>query len=101
MKNGLMIELLAIREEAPCSWVRLEALSNSLVEFQECFEGSVALSEMVGDKIFLAMSNMYFFSQSKGIKMNFSDAFYSVLVPDFVVVFYARAATTHMRRSLV
>jgi hypothetical protein len=59
----LIVELLTIREEAHSSWTHLEAPRNSLVEFQECFKGFVALFEMVEEKIFLAM---YFFNQLRG-----------------------------------
>ena len=56
---------------------------------------------MVRDKIFLTMSNMYFFNQSSGIQVNFSDAFYLILVSDFIDMFFTRAATTPHKKYFV
>jgi hypothetical protein len=45
---------------------------------------------MVGDKIFLAMSNLYFFNQSRGIHVDFNVAFHLVSVLDFTNMFLVR-----------
>lgn len=48
---------------------------------------------MVGGKIFLAMSNLYFFNQSRGIHMDFNVAFHLVLVPNFTTIFLVKVVT--------
>jgi hypothetical protein len=63
----LRVELLITREEAKSSRAWLEALRNSIGQFQVLFEGFAALSKTFGDKIFLAMSNLYFFNQLRGV----------------------------------
>lgn len=60
----------------------MKALKDSHEEFQEFFRGSTALIKMLGDKIFLAISNLYFFNISKGIRVDFSAVFHPILVPD-------------------
>jgi hypothetical protein len=67
--------------------VKIKALKNTYEEFHEKFRGFTALTEMVGDKIFLAMSNLYFFNLLKGIHEDFSVVFHLVLMSDFVDVF--------------
>jgi hypothetical protein len=74
---------------------RVEALKSSAKEFQEVFRGSVSLSKTVGDKIFLAMSNLYFFNCSKGMQMDFSAAFHPILVHDFEDMFVVRVVIAH------
>jgi hypothetical protein len=64
------------------------------MEFQELFEGLSALSEMIMDKIFFLMFNLYFFNQSRGMQVDFNFAFHLVLKPDFAYVFSTRATTT-------
>jgi hypothetical protein len=49
---------------------------------------------MVGDKIFLVMSNMYFFNFSKGMQIDFNATFHLVSVPDFTDVFLVRVNVT-------
>jgi hypothetical protein len=58
-------ELAITRKKAQCSQEKFEALRDFLKKFQECFRGSTTLTKIVRDKIFLTMSNMYFFSLSK------------------------------------
>jgi hypothetical protein len=60
-------ELFPVREEVQSSRLWLYALRNSPGEFQKLVGGSAALFEMVGEKIFLTISNIYFFNQSKGM----------------------------------
>jgi hypothetical protein len=76
--------------EAQRSWVKLEALRDSLEDFQDLFRGLVALTEMVGDNIFIAMSKLYFFNLSRGIQVDFSTAYHLVLVPHFTDLFPVR-----------
>ena len=64
------------------------------MEFQDLFERCVTFFEMVGDKIFLVMSSLYFFNQLRIIQVVFNDVFHPVLVPNFTIVFPFRAATT-------
>jgi hypothetical protein len=66
---------------------------NSFEKFQEMFGGSFSLNKMVGDKIFLAMSNLYFFNLYRGIQVDFSITFHPVFVLDFADVFPIRTAT--------
>jgi hypothetical protein len=47
---------------------------------------------MMGDKIFLVMSNLYFFNLSTRIHMDFIAAFHLVSFFDFKDVFLIRAA---------
>jgi hypothetical protein len=65
------------------------------------FEGSATLIEMMGNEIFLAMFNLYFFNLLKGMEMDFSVTFHLVPMPNFVVVFLARATTAQYREYLV
>ena len=90
-------ELQAARDEVQSSHVRLDALNNSPREFQEFFGGSVVLSKVVGDKIFLAMSNLSFYNQSRDMQMDFSDVFHLVYMPDFEDVFPVLAAFAQHR----
>ena len=55
---------------------------------------------MVWDKIFIVMSNLYFFNQSKWMQMGFNVAFYSVLILDFTGMFPVRAATAQHEEYL-
>jgi len=64
------------------------------MEFQELFEGLSALSEMIMDKIFFLMFNLYFFNQSREMQVDFNFAFHLVSKPDFAYVFSTRAAPT-------
>jgi len=65
------------------------------------FEGSAALIEMIENKIFLAMFNLYFFNLLKRMEMDFSVTFHPVPIPNFVDVFLGRATTTQCREYLV
>ena len=93
----MQAELVAVREEARCSQAKLEALRDSLKEFQEFFRSSTTLTKIVRDKIFLAIFNLYFFNLLRGeyiyiyIYIDLSVAFHLVRVPDFVDVFLVRA----------
>ena len=90
-------ELQAARDEVQSSCVRLDALNNSPREFQKFFGGFVVLSKVVGDKIFLAMSNISFFNKSRDMQVDFSDVFHLVYVPDFEDVFPVLAAFAQHR----
>jgi hypothetical protein len=73
--------------KAQHSRVKLEASRDSLQDFQDFFRGLVALTEMVGDNIFLAMFKLYFFNLSRGIQVDFSTAYHLVSVPHFTDLF--------------
>jgi hypothetical protein len=66
-QDSMRAELFPVREEVQSSRLWLYALRNSPEEFQKLVGGSAALFEMVGEKIFLTISNIYFFNQSKGM----------------------------------
>jgi len=69
-QDSLRVELFFVKVEYQNSHARLKALRNSLEEFNDFFEGFTTLTEIVKDKIFIAMSNMYFFNQSKGMQVD-------------------------------
>jgi hypothetical protein len=69
-QDSLRVELFIVKVEYQNSHARLKALRNSLEEFNDFFEGFTTLTEIVKDKIFIAMSNMYFFNQSKGMQVD-------------------------------
>jgi hypothetical protein len=53
------------------------------------------------DKIFLVISNLYFFYRSKGMQIDFSTTFHLVLVPDFIDVFLIRVVAARHEEYLV
>jgi hypothetical protein len=53
------------------------------------------------DKIFLVISNLYFFYRLKGMHIDFSTTFHLVLVPDFVDVFLIRVVAARHGEYLV
>jgi hypothetical protein len=53
------------------------------------------LSEVVGDKIFLAMSNLYFFNSYRGMQMDFSATFHPIPMLDLENVFPVKAAVAN------
>jgi hypothetical protein len=59
------------------------------------------LYEMVRDKIFFVMSNMYFFNQSRGMHMDFSVAFHPVQVPSFAYLFPIKVVAIQYGEYLV
>ncbi|KAL9372943.1 hypothetical protein Peur_035187 [Populus x canadensis] len=94
-KDALCLELQAVKEELKNSQAKLEGLKTSSGDLKDFFRGSAALDEVVGDEIFLAMSNLYFFNRSRGIQVDFSAAFHPFTVPDFDNVFPARASAAN------
>jgi len=94
-KDALRLELQAVKEELKNSKAKLEGLKTSSGDLKDFFRGSAALDEVVGDKIFLAMSNLYFFNRSRGMQVDFSAAFHPFTVPDFDDVFPARASAAN------
>jgi hypothetical protein len=77
----------------------LEALMNSFEEFYKFFGGSTTLSWIVRDKIFLVISNLYFFNMFRGMQVNFGAALHPILMP-FIDVFPIRAAATQHGKYL-
>jgi hypothetical protein len=67
--------------------VKLEVLKDSRKKFQEIFKGLAALIETMRDKIFPAISNLYFFDLLRGIQVDFNVTFYPFLNHDFTYVF--------------
>jgi hypothetical protein len=59
------------------------------------------LSDVVRDKIFLAIWNLYFFNYSKGMQVDFSAALLPVPMPDFEFVFPVRVVTANQGEYLV
>lgn len=53
------------KEKTQYSQTKLKALRDSRREFQEFFKGLATLTGMIEDKIFLVMSNLYFFNLSQ------------------------------------
>jgi hypothetical protein len=64
---SLRAELVAAKKEAQCSPAKLKALRDSPRDLLKCFRRSVALTKTVGDKIFLVISNLYFFNLLRGV----------------------------------
>jgi acyl-CoA thioesterase len=58
------------------------------------FRGLIALTETVKDKIFLTMSNLYFFNLLRGIQVNFKATFHLALVLDFADMLLVRVVAT-------
>ena len=57
------------------------------------FRGSIVLSKVAVDKIFLTMSNMYFYNRFREMHVDFRVAFHLIPVLDFDDVFPVRDAT--------
>ena len=54
----------------------------------------MSLIKIIGDKLFLAMSNFYFFNLSRGIQADFNESFPDGQVLDFADVFPVRPTST-------
>jgi len=52
------------------------------------------LIETMKDKIFVTVSNLYFFNLLRGIQVNFSAAFHLALVPNFKDMLLVRVVAT-------
>jgi hypothetical protein len=100
-QDSLRTELVAAKKEAHRSNAKLKALRDSPRDLQECFRRSVALTKTVGDKIFLVISNLYFFNLLRGVQMDFSATFHHVPVLDFAEVFLVRAVIAQCGEYLV
>ena len=72
---------------------------NSFEEFYKFFGGSMTLSWIVRDKIFLVISNLYFFNMFRGMQVNFGAALHPILMP-FIDVFPIRVAATQHGKYL-
>lgn len=64
--------------------------------YVECGE-YVRLKEVIKDRLFLSISNLYFFNLSRGIQVDFSESFPNGQVPDFDDVFTTRVASVKER----
>lgn len=72
----------------------METLKKSLQEFYAKSRESVFLIETIGDRLFMSISNLYFFNFSRGKQVDFSESFPNGHVPDFEDVFPIRIAST-------
>jgi len=90
-QDSLRAELVAAKKEAQRSHAKLKALRDSPRDLQECFRRSVALTKTAGDKIFLVISNLYFFNLLRRVQVDFSATFHHVTVLDFAEAFPVRA----------
>ena len=54
------------------------------------YEEYVFLAETIGDKLFLSMTNLYFFNHSIRMHVGFSESFSNGQVPDFRNIFPVR-----------
>jgi hypothetical protein len=68
---------------------------NNLKDFSQAFwtkyRESRSLTETVGDKVFLVMSNLYFFNLSRGMQVDFNKSFLDNQVSNFANDFLVRA----------
>ena len=78
----------------------MESLRDSPKKFQKFFKGSTTLTETMGDKIFLVISNLYFLNLSKGMQVDFSATFHLVLVSNFSDVFLVKATSAQQRKYM-
>lgn len=75
----------------------MENLKNSSYAFWFKYGESISLMEKIGDKLFLAMSNLYFFNLSKWIQVDFIESFPDGQILNFANVFPIKAASTKSR----
>ncbi|KAL9378144.1 hypothetical protein Peur_029479 [Populus x canadensis] len=91
-RDTLKEEPKIAREDVQNSRARMENLKNSSQALWSEYRESVSLMKTLGDKIFLAMSNLYFFSLSRGIQVDFSKSFSDFQVLDCADVFSIKVA---------
>jgi hypothetical protein len=89
-RKTLNEELMIGREEVQNSRTRMENLKNYSQAFYSEYEESMSLTKTIGDKLFLTMSNLYFFNLSRGIQVDFSESFLDGQVLYFIDVFLIR-----------
>jgi hypothetical protein len=70
----------------------VETLKKSLQKFYAKSRESVFLIETIGDRLFMSISNLYFFNFSRGKQVDFSES-PNGQVPDFEDVFPIRIAS--------
>jgi hypothetical protein len=73
--------------------LRVKTLKKSLQEFYAKSRESVFLIETIGDRLFMSISNLYFFNFSRGKQVDFGESFPNGQVPDFEYVFPIRIAS--------
>jgi hypothetical protein len=69
----------------------MKNLKDSSQAFWTEYRESTSLTETIGDKVFLVMSNLYFFNLSRGIQVDFNKSFLDNQVSNFANDFLVRA----------
>jgi hypothetical protein len=69
----------------------MKNLKDSSQAFWTEYRESTSLTETIGDKVFLIMSNLYFFNLSRGIQVDFNKSFLDNQVSNFANDFLVRA----------
>jgi len=69
----------------------MKNLKDSSQAFWTEYREFTSLTETIGDKVFLVMSNLYFFNLSRGIQVDFNKSFLDNQVSNFANDFLVRA----------
>jgi hypothetical protein len=69
----------------------MKNLKDSSQAFWTEYRESTSLTETIGDKVFLVMSNLYFFNLSRGMQVDFNKSFLDNQVSNFANDFLVRA----------
>ena len=69
----------------------MKNLKDSSQAFWTEYRESTSLTETIGDKVFLIMSNLYFFNLSRGMQVDFNKSFLDNQVSNFANDFLVRA----------
>ena len=69
----------------------MKNLKDSSQAFWTEYRESTSLTETIGDKVFLVMSNLYFFNLSREIQVDFNKSFLDNQVSNFANDFLVRA----------
>jgi len=94
-REAMRKELGATIEEAHNYSPRMETLKNSSKEFHTEYGEFVSLIEIIRDKIFLSMSNLYFFNLSREMQVDFNESFSIGQILNFKDVFPARVVAAN------
>ena len=69
----------------------MKNLKDSSQAFWTEYRESTSLTETIGDKVFLIMSNLYFFNLSRGMQVDFNKSFLDNQVSNFANDFLVKA----------
>ena len=69
----------------------MKNLKDSSQAFWTEYRESTSLTETIGDKVFLVMSNLYFFNLSRGMQVDFNKSFLDNQVSNFANDFLVKA----------